>query len=252
MESVIDFQNLTLSFGKGMAKRTVLADASLSIKKGQVLALVGASGIGKSTLLRVIAGLIKPEKGSLAINASQSPETAPVSFVFQDARLLPWRRVLANVLFGLERLEITRSEQVTRAHDALALVGLAGYEDRFPHQLSGGQRQRVSLARALALRPDILLMDEPFSALDPITRETMQDELLILRGQTDATIVFVTHDIDEAVYIADRVVALGGMPGRIVSDLDIDRTRVESRSSPYLTQEVRKIRFDLASGSAEM
>ncbi len=240
MESVIDIRNLALSFGEGAHKRTVLSDLSLSVNQGEILAVVGSSGIGKSTLLRVIAGLIKAERGDVLVRSARQSD-APVGFVFQDPRLLPWRRVLSNVLFGLERLDIPPTLQLQLARRALALVGLADYEDRFPHQLSGGQKQRVSLARALAIKPDILLMDEPFSALDLFTRHTLQDEVLDLRRKADVTIVFVTHDIDEAVYIGDRVIALTGEAGGIALDRVIDKNKGNDRDNPDLAQQVALI-----------
>jgi len=200
----------------------VLRDFSLAIGKGEFIAIVGASGVGKSTLLRVVAGLIRPKEGTVARDSDPRPGTRPYGLVFQDARLLPWRRVRANVEFGLEGLGLPRAERRRRADEALALVGLTDKADRWPHQLSGGQRQRVAIARALAVDPELLLMDEPFGALDAITRQTLQDELLDLWRRTGKTILFVTHDIEEAVYLADRVVLLAGSPATVRSE---DRPR---------------------------
>ncbi len=155
-----------------------------------------------------------------------------MALVFQDSRLLPWRRVVDNVAFGLEDRGLDRATRRAKALAALATVGLADLAERWPHQLSGGQRQRVSLARALAVEPEVLLMDEPFSALDAITRETLQDEVTRIWRLTGKTVLFVTHDIDEAAYLADRVVVLAGSPGRVVADHAIDAPRPRRRDAP--------------------
>jgi NitT/TauT family transport system ATP-binding protein len=169
-----------------------------------------------------------------------------MALVFQDARLLPWRRVSANVAFGLENLGLTRKERFERSDTALGAVGLRSLGKRWPRQLSGGQRQRVALARALCTRPSVLLMDEPFSALDAPTREGLQDELARLQRAEGVTVLFVTHDIDEAVYLADRVVALGGRPGRVRSDVEVDVPRPRKRGSAALGELASSIKRDLA------
>ena len=160
-----------------------------------------------------------------------TPETGSRStaLVFQDARLLPWRRVLRNAELGLEGLGLSAAARRSRAEAALALVGLASQAGKWPHQLSGGQRQRVGIARALAVRPGLLLVDEPFGALDAITRDTLQDELLRLWQETGATIIFVTHDLNEAVYLADRVIILGGTPATVTRDIAVDLPRPRQR-----------------------
>jgi NitT/TauT family transport system ATP-binding protein len=173
-----------------------------------------------------------------------------MALVFQDPRLLPWRRVAANVSFGLEKSALSRAARRARAEQSLAGVGLRGMENRWPHQLSGGQRQRVALARALCVRPAVLLMDEPFSALDAPTREALQDELARIWESQKVTVLFVTHDIDEAVLLADRVVALGGKPGEVRATVAIKAERPRRRSDPRLRDAAAHIRAVLAAEAA--
>jgi len=229
-EPIVALRGLAFAHPGDATGRDVLADLDLDLPRGGFTAIVGPSGVGKSTLLRVVAGLVQPTAGEARLLARPTPDRRPAALVFQDARLMPWRRVAANVAFGLEGLRLDAAERRRRARTALDLVGLGTEANKWPAQLSGGQRQRVGLARALAVAPDLLLMDEPFSALDAITRHTLQDELLRVWRETGASVLFVTHDLDEAAYLADRVVLLAGSPARVAHDITIDVPRPRPRA----------------------
>jgi NitT/TauT family transport system ATP-binding protein len=215
MAVIAELRGVGLAFGYGAERTQILENCDVHLEGGEFVAIVGPSGAGKSTLLRVLMGLVKPSAGEVRVDIPKERGRRSMALVFQDAKLLPWRRVGSNVAFGLEGLGLSRGEIGERVKAALDLVDLAAQIERWPHQLSGGQRQRVGLARALAVEPDLLLMDEPFGALDAITRGALQDELLTLWQRTAKTILFVTHDIDEAIYLADRVIVLAGSPARV-------------------------------------
>ena len=230
MTSSIELRNVTKEFvvrpTKDQPRASVLRaveDISLTVPAGEFLTLVGPSGSGKTTLLDLLGGLSTPTSGEVLVDGEAV--TGPGldrGIVFQQYALFPWRTALANVAFGLEQLPLTRKERTERAREYLALVGLSGSEDRLPHELSGGMKQRVAIARSLAYEPGILLMDEPFAALDAQTREQLQDELLRIWRTTGTTAVFITHGIEEAVYLGQRVAILSSRPGRLKQVVDID------------------------------
>jgi NitT/TauT family transport system ATP-binding protein len=211
-----------------------LRDVSLEVGDGEFVAVVGRSGCGKSTLLRMIAGLLAPTSGSVEVGGE--PVRKPrrdVALMFQRPALLPWRSVLDNVLLPVQIFGLAQAEYRERAHWLLHLTGLTGFERRLPHELSGGMQQRVALCRALIARPRVMLMDEPFSALDPLIREELAIELQRVHMEQEATTVFVTHSIDEAVLLADRVVVLSPRPGRVreILRVDIPRPRTLGRTA---------------------
>ena len=194
-----------------------LRDITLEVNEGEFIAIIGRSGCGKSTLLRLIAGLLKPTRGSVTVDGT--PVVKPrrdISIMFQRPALLPWRSVLDNVLLPMEVFGGSRSKHLAEAHELLQMVGLEGFHRQLPHELSGGMQQRVALCRSLIQRPRVILMDEPFSALDALTRQELSVELQRIHMELGATTVFVTHSIEEAVLLADRVVVLSPRPGQIV------------------------------------
>jgi NitT/TauT family transport system ATP-binding protein len=226
--------------------RPVLAleGISLDVREREFLALLGPSGCGKSTLLYLIGGFFPIESGSITVEGR--PVTAPGpdrGIVFQHFALFPWKTVKANVLYGLERMGLPREEREARAQSFIDLVGLTGFEDSYPSQLSGGMKQRTAIARTLAFDPNILLMDEPFGALDAQTRSLMQEELLRIWERSRKTVIFVTHDVQEAVYLADRIAVMSARPGHIKAVLDnrFDKSDPHIQRSPVFTEKVDTI-----------
>ena len=201
----------------------VLEDINFEVKAGEFFVIVGQSGCGKTTFLRIVQGLDQATTGQIELDGRPLKGPGPDrGFVFQHDSLFPWRTTLRNVTFGTELRGIPRKKAEQEAHDIISLVGLAGFEHHYPFELSGGMRQRVNLARAFAVNPDILLMDEPFAALDALTRESMQQELVRIVAETRKTVLFITHQIDEAVLLADRIAVLSARPGRVVRIINVD------------------------------
>lgn len=213
---MIDVSNVTISFEEENQTHVILDDVSLNIEKGEFICLLGPSGCGKSTLLNAMAGFLKPTSGEIKIENQivQKPSMKYVT-IFQNYGLLPWRTVQKNVELGLETQKYSKEKKANIASHYLKMVGLEHAAKKRPAQLSGGMQQRVAIARALAVEPDILFMDEPFGALDAITRMKLQTDILEIAQDTKKTVVFVTHDIEEAVFLADRIVIMSANPGRI-------------------------------------
>jgi NitT/TauT family transport system ATP-binding protein len=222
----IEIDRLGIRLGEGAQAFEALQDVSLAIAPGEFVCVLGPSGCGKSTLLGALAGHWTPSHGGIRVDgrpvAGPHPERG---LVFQQHTLLPWKKVLDNVAFGLKMQGVARRERNERARELLGLVGLAGFEDRYPVQLSGGMQQRVEIARVLINRPRVMLMDEPFGALDAQTRLKMQELLLDVWARVNTTIVFITHDIDEALFLADRILVMSPRPGRIIDEIRLDFAR---------------------------
>ncbi|MBT4778228.1 MAG: ABC transporter ATP-binding protein [Rhodobacteraceae bacterium] len=252
--NVIEASNLHLSFETNDGPVNALSNVNLSIKKGDFVSFIGPSGCGKTTLLRVLADLDEPTSGIVTVNGV-SPRDARMAraygYVFQAAGLYPWRNISSNIKLPLEIMGYSKSEQQSRVAKVLELVELVGFEKKFPWQLSGGMQQRASIARALAFDADILLMDEPFGALDEIVRDHLNEQLLKLWKSTSKTICFVTHSIPEAVYLSTKIVVMSPRPGRIIdvieSDLPIDRP-LEIRDSKKFIELSQRVREGLRSG----
>ena len=257
MANAIEAQRLDVGYGGRQTAVKVLAGLDLTVAAGSFLSILGPSGCGKSTLLRVVADLLDPLGGMIRV-LGETPHAVrsrrDVGFVFQDSTLLPWRTVLDNVRLplGVGQRSLTRKIE-DRSAELLELMGLGGFGERLPHQLSGGQRQRVAIARALLGEPKLLLMDEPFGALDEITRDRLNDELLALWRRTGTTILFVTHSIAEAAYLGERVIVLAANPGRLVKDLDMRPLKQEgnrcTREDPAIVAAMADLRAALERAS---
>jgi NitT/TauT family transport system ATP-binding protein len=249
--SHIRIEDVTVAYEKPKAAGTfvALSSANLDIARGTFVTIVGPSGCGKSSLLLAVAGLVKPSSGRVLVNGQ--PVSGPGrdrAVVFQDFALMPWRTVLDNVRFGLELQRFSGEDLTARARRYVELVGLQGFENYHPHQLSGGMRQRVGIARALAVDPEILLLDEPFGALDAQTRDQMGTELLAIWERNKKTALFVTHSVDEAIFLADWIVVMAKNPGRIVEIMPVDLRRprtMETMDSEIYVEYRKRIRAHL-------
>jgi NitT/TauT family transport system ATP-binding protein len=253
-ELVVQARGLGKTFGSGEEATEALRGIDLDIASGDFISLIGPSGCGKSTLLRLIGDLVSPSVGSLSVNG-KAPGKARLDrdygIVFQSATLLDWRTVQKNVELPLEIMDFPADERPARAREMLELVQLGGFAEHYPWQLSGGMQQRVAIARALAFRPSLLLMDEPFGALDEMTRELMQQEVLRLWDETDTSVVFVTHSIPEAVFLSTRVVVMSPRPGRVNRELEVDLPRRrddDTRESSRYFELITEVREALRKG----
>jgi NitT/TauT family transport system ATP-binding protein len=250
----VEIRGLNLVFDTGEAAVTALADVDLTVARGDFVSLIGPSGCGKTTLLRVMADLQRASSGTVRVNGV-SPEAARLAraygYVFQAPALYAWRSVQRNVTLPLEIMGLARAERRERARRVLSLVNLTGFERKFPWQLSGGMQQRVSIARALSFDPELLLMDEPFGALDEIMRDHLNEELLRLWQRTGKTVIFVTHSIPEAVFLSTRIVVMSPRPGRIIdiidNDLPAERT-LDMRESAAFAAIAHRVRAGLKAG----
>ncbi len=224
---IVSLQNVTMTFGKPGSQTVALKNINLDIQPGEFISLIGPSGCGKSTLLRLVGDLLRPTSGTVRVNgkpARQARLDQEYGIVFQAPVLFEWRSILRNVMLPLELRGVSKPEQMERARRLLSMVELTGFESHYPWQLSGGMQQRAAIARALAEQPKLLLMDEPFGALDEMTRERMNQELHRIWLETKTTIIFVTHSIAEAVFLSTRVVVMSARPGEILHDVPVDLT----------------------------
>lgn len=234
--TLLQIKNIDKSFNKKNGNQiTVLKNIKLTINNNEFVTIIGPSGCGKSTLLNLVAGLVKPDNGQLYLNGNKikTPGKDRV-MVFQEAALFPWLSVINNVMFGLKNNHHDKQEALEKAEKQLDLVHLEDFKDTYPHQLSGGMKQRVAIARALVMNPEILLMDEPFGALDEQTRLMQQRELIEIWLKTRKTIIFVTHNIREAVKLSDRIIVMGTKPGQIIEEFKINYSRPRQRNNQHL------------------
>ncbi|MDR0576714.1 MAG: ABC transporter ATP-binding protein [Candidatus Accumulibacter sp.] len=243
-KALLSIRNLKKTFVTRDGELQALGSVTFDVYPEEFVSIVGPSGCGKTTLLKIIAGLTEQSEGEIVVDRANFDPSREVGFVFQKALLLNWRRVLDNVLLPIEILRLERKKYVPKAMELLSLVGLEGFERSYPNELSGGMQQRVSLARALIHDPKVVLMDEPFGALDAITREKMNLELLRIWAESKKTVIFITHEINEAVFLSDRVVVLSARPSRMIDALDIDLPRprnLDIRTSPRFGEYAIKV-----------
>jgi NitT/TauT family transport system ATP-binding protein len=240
---MLTVENLNKTYISHGSQTSALVDINLQIEEGEFVCLLGPSGCGKSTLLKIIAGLIPATSGRITINGKPVNGPGPErAVVFQDYALFPWMTMRDNVEFGLEARKLPVAERREVSKRLLKVVGLSDFAERFPHQLSGGMKQRVSIARALAVDPSLLLMDEPFGALDAQTRQLLQDELLRIWREYRKTVVFVTHSIEEAIYLSDRIVVMTARPGRVKQIVMVSEARPRDMASIEMNQRRREVR----------
>jgi len=248
MTALLEIKGLSKSFSVKGKTFEALHDINLSVGEKEFICLLGPSGCGKTTLLRIMAGLEKPTSGAVLLDGVPIEGPGPQrGMVFQEYSLFPWRTILDNVAFGLELKGVSKDERYDKARRYLKTVGLEGFENSYPHELSGGMKQRVAIVRALVNNPKALFMDEPFGALDAQTRNVMQSELLRIWQEQQKTVIFVTHSVDEAIYLADRVVIMSARPGQINEVLEIEIPRPRVRTSSEVNRYRERILQDLKS-----
>ncbi|GAB5096732.1 ABC transporter ATP-binding protein [Caballeronia sp. HLA56] len=234
---------------------TIFDRLDFAVREGEIVSIVGRSGAGKSTLFNLVSGLLTPQSGHVTIGARADGSPGRIAYMLQKDLMMPWRTVLQNALLGVELYRKVRPDDVTRARDMLARYGLASVADAYPHSLSGGMRQRVARTRTLLVEPTLVLLDEPFSALDYETRLALEDDIIALREQTGTSVVLVTHDIEEAIAMSDRVILLGGRPARVQDEIDITlsthgpRTAVSAREAPEFRAYHARVWNGLRSGA---
>ncbi len=247
-DTQIRIENLGKTYYTDDSETVAIRDFNLNVRKGELITIVGPSGCGKTTLLRMIAGLLEPTTGKILIDGKECKGTgSDRGMVFQDYALFPWRSVRKNIEFGLEVANVPKDQRKIKSDELLRMVGLENFADARIHELSGGMKQRVAIARALATSPDVLLMDEPFGALDAQTRNLMQEALIDILDQTDQTVIFITHSVDEAVSLSDRIVVLTKRPATIKSIFDIPWSHPRDRASQEFTTLRKQILEELRS-----
>ena len=252
--AAIDLKGVGVSFRSARLTQEVVAlrDIDLEVPDGLFVSLLGPSGCGKTTLLRIVDGLLEPQHGTVRVLGAPPTPGPDMGFVFQSFRLIPWLTVQANVEFPLGESRLSAAQRAEMALTQLDVVGLSKFKDAYPDELSGGMKQRVAIARALVTRPRVLLMDEPFASIDAQTRELMQMELIRIWGQQQSTVLFVTHSVDEAIVLSDRIVLMGPRPGRIVETLDVGLDRPRSPDAVRTDERYIKLRAYLSSRLREL
>ena len=242
LPSYIQLNNVAKIFYTKGGKVEALRDVNMEIGENQFVSIVGPSGCGKTTILKIIAGLTEPTTGEVYVRGQKVVNIIQnVGMVFQSPVLLKWRTVLKNIMLPIEIKKLSEKEYLEKAHNLIELAGLKGFEDKYPNELSGGMQQRVSICRALITDPDILLMDEPFGALDALTREQLNRELINIWQYKKKTVVFVTHSVNEAVYLSDKIFVMSPRPGTIIEEINVDLPRPRIRSDPKFIALVEKI-----------
>lgn len=242
---MLEIRRIDKTFGSGKAASVAISHFDLTVETGEVVSLIGPTGCGKTTALRIIAGLLPPSHGDVMLDGRLSLTPSPEkAMVFQMFNLFPWRTALGNVAYGLEMQGVPKARRLARAHEFLGLVGMEHRAGHYPHQMSGGQNQRVGLARALAIEPKLMLMDEPFGSLDAITREHLQGMVQRICTERGLTVMVVTHSVDEAIFLSDRIIVMG-VPGRVIGEFPVDLPRPRDEHDWHNTSEYTHIRREV-------